>query len=65
MTYKIEVITTPHIHNNPKEPYFWCIMSCMDGGDWCVHTAGWAITPDEAWKQAHQFYNFIVQGDKR
>ena len=57
MTYKIEVITTPHIHDNPKEPYFWCIQSCVNGGNWCTCTAGWAVTLEEAWKQAHQFYN--------
>lgn len=28
MEYKIEVIMTPHVHDSPVLPYFWCILSC-------------------------------------
>jgi hypothetical protein len=57
MEYKIEVIMTPHIHDNPQKPYFWCIMSCTQSGSWCNHTFGWAATPEEAWQEAKTFYN--------
>lgn len=55
MEYKIEVLMTPHYHDSLKKPYFWMISS-YDGNDWCAYTAGWAVTPEEAWKEAHAFY---------
>jgi hypothetical protein len=55
MEYKIEVKMTPHTQDNPEAPYFWIIKSdCGDG--WCTNTAGWAVTPEEAWKEAYAFY---------
>lgn len=56
MEYKIEVIMTPHVHDSPVLPYFWCILSCCDG-TWsnCCH--GWAVTPERAWQEAKTFYN--------
>jgi hypothetical protein len=57
MEYKIEVITTPHIHDSPKKPYFWCIMSHSQNGSWCNYTSGWAATIEEAWQEAKTFYN--------
>ncbi len=59
MEYKIEVLMTPHYHDSPKKPYFWMIGSCADN-DWCNHTAGWAATPEEAWKEAYAFYTKYI-----
>lgn len=59
MEYKIEVLMTPHYHDSPKKPYFWMIGSYA-GKDWCTHTAGWAATPEEAWKEAYAFYNKYI-----
>ena len=64
MTYKIEVIMTPLIHDSPNKPYFWCIMNCLPNGSWCNHTAGWAATPEEAWKEAETFYNKYINERK-
>jgi hypothetical protein len=57
--YKIEVAMTPNTYDNPDEPYFWIIRSCC-GNDWCTYTAGWAATPEEAWKKAQAFYNKYI-----
>lgn len=56
MEYKIEVIMTPHPWDNHKKPYFWMIGSYC-GNSWCNNGAGWAETPEEAWKQAYEYYN--------
>ena len=60
MEYRIEVIMTPHTHDNPKAPYFWMIKSYC-GKDWYNHTCGWATTPEEAWKEAYTFYTKYLQ----
>lgn len=64
MTYKIEVIMTPLIHDSAEKPYFWIIYSNTgkEGSLWCNHTAGWAKTPEEAWAEAHEFYNKYCLG---
>ena len=63
MEYKIKVIMTPHYHDGPKKPYFWMISS-YDGNDWCAYTAGWAVTPEEAWKEAYAFYTKYVGAEE-
>lgn len=53
--YKIEVCMNPHTWDNPKKPYFWCIFKwCTDA--WCNEGSGWAITPEEVWEEAYDFY---------
>ena len=56
MEYKIEVNVTPSTADSPKSPYFWIIRSYC-GNAWCTETAGWAATPEEAWKEAFTFYS--------
>ena len=62
MTYKIEVIMTPLMHDSPKKPYFWIIYSKSDQEDssWCNHTCGWAETPEDAWSDAYHFYDKYI-----
>ena len=60
MEYKIEVIMTPdEYEKKTTKPYFWRVAS-YTGKDWCTHTAGWAATPEEAWKEAHTFYTSFI-----
>ena len=54
---------TPHYHDSPKKPYFWMISS-YDDNDWCAYTAGWAVTPEEAWKEAYAFYTKYVGAEE-
>ena len=55
--YKIEVLLTPHEHDNKYQPYFWCLFcSYEDSTDWCNEGAGWAKTYKEAWEEAISFY---------
>ena len=63
MEYKIEVLMTPHYHDSHKKPYFW-MLSSYDGNDWCAYTAGWAVTPEEAWKEAYAFYTKYVGAEE-
>lgn len=63
MEYKIEVLMTPHYHDSPKKPYFWMISS-YDGNDWCAYTAGWAVTQEEAWKEAYAFYTKYIGAEE-
>ena len=56
MRYSIEVRMEPAVHDSPNAPYFWFIRiyrgkSCSNGGH------GWAVTPEEAWKHAIEYYN--------
>ena len=66
MEYKIEVIMTPHFHDSPKKPYFWCICSRINDEEslWCNSGHGWAATPEEAWQEAKTFYNKYLKGRK-
>lgn len=64
MEYKIEVIMAPHVHDSPKKPYFWCIYSCTQNGEWSNHAHGWGATPEEAWQEAKTFYNKYLNDRK-
>lgn len=57
MEFKIEVIVTPHRHDCPEKPYFWAVY-----GNNANHGFGWAKSPDEAWKEAHDFYKSHYMG---
>lgn len=52
--YVIKVNMTPHIHDNPANPYFWCVMKF--DGVWCNECSGWAKTPEQAFADAHDEY---------
>lgn len=63
MGYKIEVSTSPNYVDNAICPYFWIIRSIVennDNSDWCTVTAGWAATPEEAWREAKDFYDEMI-----
>ena len=55
MEYQIEVIMTP-FDGSPKKPYFWMIRR---HGANAGH--GWAATPEEAWKEALEYYNKVYK----
>ena len=57
--YMIEVLMTPHTHDSPNAPYFWCIKSGR--GRTRNHGHGWAATPEEAWKEALEYYNKVYK----
>ncbi len=49
--FNIEVNLTPNHEYYPYKPYFWIIYE--DGAN-CG--AGWAKTPEDAWKEAYSYY---------
>lgn len=55
----IEVSMTPHPWDNPDHPYFWCVFknSCNAG-------FGWSKTPEEAWREALEYYKGFTQNPK-
>lgn len=57
--YKLEVIMTPHLHDNAKEPHFWCIYH-YSGTGWHNVVCGWAATPDKAFEAAKKEYDRIT-----
>lgn len=57
---KIEVLMTPHAHDNPDCPYFWCILEWDgDSKSWGNVGCGWAKTPDDAWEEANTNLAYI------
>ncbi|SFR98340.1 hypothetical protein SAMN05661086_03056 [Anaeromicropila populeti] len=59
--YVIKINLTPAHHDNPHEPYFWCILGYHD--NWCNEGSGWSATPESAFQDALDYYN-RCQGDK-
>jgi hypothetical protein len=57
--YCIEVLMTPHPWDSPNKPYFWCIKSSVKS--WCMETGGWAATPEEAWREAKEYYDEMIE----
>lgn len=55
--WKIDVGLTPHYHDNPKQPYYWCIFKYTN--EWCNNGFGWANSSGEAFAQALSYYNKI------
>lgn len=53
--YVIKVNIMPHPWDNPKNPYFWCIMGYYN--DWCNEASGWSSTVNQAFEDALHFYN--------
>ena len=62
MEYKIEVIMTPHKHDVLDAPYYWCILK-NTGKGWCNSGFGWAVTPEEAWREANEQYTRFYSED--
>lgn len=60
LKHRIEVNVEPNNTLNPNSPYFWRIASVNienPDSDWCTTTAGWAISPEEAFAEAKRFYD--------
>lgn len=53
MEYKIEVMLTP---DGSHMPYFWCILR-YENEKWYNNGHGWTRTPEDAWKEAYEYYN--------
>lgn len=60
--YKIVVHMQPHHHDNPENPYFWCIMKYVFNAGWCNSGSGWAVTPEQAFSDAQKYLNMVVFG---
>lgn len=45
----------PDNSNNKQKPFFWILLS-YTGKNWCNECSGWAISPEEAWNIAYQYY---------
>lgn len=59
--YKIEVLVTPHYHDNLKNPYFWCVLRWYNEG-WCnTSGSGWAASPEEAFNKANKWYEYYYK----
>jgi hypothetical protein len=54
--YKIEVLATPHYHDSPNKPYFWCILSCTENGSWWMEMGDWSDTIENAFEEAYKFF---------
>ena len=52
--YVIKVTMTPHPHDNPTRPYFWCILAYNNG--WSNQGSGWAETPEMAFSNAKNYF---------
>ena len=56
--YKIEVLVTPHYHDNLKNPYFWCVLRWYNEG-WCNT---WAASPEEeAFNKVNKWYEYYYK----
>lgn len=55
--YKLEVILDPHEHDNPVNPYYWCLF-CWNG-NWYNAASGWEKTPEDAFHAGQKAYQRI------
>lgn len=60
--YRLVVHMCPNIHDNPRYPYFWCIMkynaALSNSG------SGWAATPEQAFAAGVNYLNnYILSKD--
>lgn len=46
LDYRIVIYMRPNFHDNPQNPYFWCIMKYEEGLS--NNGSGWAATPEQA-----------------
>lgn len=53
--YKIEVSVSAYESEYPNKSYYWILYSYET--DWQNEGAGWAESPQQAWKEAYLFYN--------
>lgn len=58
-TYKIEITLTKNNHENLNQPYHWVLFSYQD--DFQNEAAGWAASPEKAWKEAYEFFTMYKQ----
>jgi len=50
--HKLEIILTPHSHDNPEKPFFWAILQHSQGTWVNTGLCGWEKTPLEAFMAA-------------
>lgn len=55
--YFIEIVLTPHYHDNNESPYFWMLGVIGENGERYNSGSGWAVSPNEAYNQAYLHYN--------
>lgn len=60
MEYRVEIIMTPHLHDNPTHPYFWRVIKCCEN-NWCTEYCGWGKTQDEAFQEANRHYRIYCE----
>ena len=60
MDYKIEIDMCPHEWANENRPYFWMITNGV-----CNNGFGWSETPEQAWKDALNYYINHVKSNLR
>lgn len=56
--YRLVVHMQPNFHDNPIEPYFWCIMRYENG--LTNSGSGWAATPEQAFLAGVNYLNRIT-----
>lgn len=54
--YKLEVILTPHLHDNLENPYFWCVLENLGNG-WHNVRSGWSCTLEDAFQAGRDAYD--------
>jgi hypothetical protein len=54
--YKMEVLISPHPHDNSKRPYFWVILKYVNEKWVNTGHSGWSKTPEVACSDAIKEY---------
>ena len=52
----IQIAMNPHTWDSKDKPYYWVILvsNCNEG-------FGWSKTPDQAWKDANEYYKKVLR----
>lgn len=56
---RIMVHTIPSYHDNPNDPYFWCVMEYQEGIGLTNSGSGWANTELKAFNAARKWVAFL------
>lgn len=59
VSYSIDIKKKSHIIDGYDREYFWAILRNSDGCS-TVYTCGWSNTSKDAWKEANEAYERIV-----
>jgi hypothetical protein len=57
--YAIQIGLSPHEHDNPIAPYYWCLLKFNT--DWCNECCGWSKKPEQAFEDAHKIYSELTK----